>query len=163
MLRIDVAYVNDATNAMLVIPSSPLSGNVTEVGQYLTNKISIPPVYQTLFENNRTLGEQTELIESITTSYEINSDTLKEQYVLSLKLFSGQSVRIINPQKGLKSKVNLMIKTHSQLFTYIGKDFKVQDEVIVLKYDDLCDCTIEIANYLHPSRQNECYYKIFLN
>lgn len=157
VLKISTDFVSTSSNAMLLNLSSPLTQNSLQVGDYIEG-ITVPPIYEALFENNRTLGEQTELIESITISSELNSTTKKEETIASLKLFSGQTVRIVNTSHILTAKINLMLKAYSQLFNNIGKTHKG----VVLTEENLKTCTIEINNYLHPDKMNECYADIII-
>lgn len=162
ILRIDEEYKSDTTNAILLNFSTSLSENQLKEGEYIQD-IETPPIYQALFENNRTLAEQSELIESITISTELDSITNKEQTVATLNLFSGQDVRIINTRKGLIEKIKLMLDVHCQLFDYLGKTLNTPSGEVVLTEQHLKTCTIEINNYLHPSHNDsECYFNIIL-
>jgi len=162
VLKIDTAYQNDASNSILLNLASPIQDNDVKEGEYLD--IVVPQMYQAFFENNRTLGEQQEIIESITLSNELNKVTQKDEMVATLKLFSGQTVKIVNTEYGLVSKVKLMINVYSQLFEYIGKTLKTESGDVVLTEQHLKTCTIEINNYLHPEHgKNDCYFNIFIN
>lgn len=161
VLRVEQSFTNDPSNAIVLNLSAPLTGEALNEGEYISNQ-TIPPIYQALFENNRKLGEQTELIESITISSEL-TDSGKEQKVATLKLFSGQVVRIVNYNKGLTSKIKLMLDVYSQLFNYIGKTLSTPEGDVVLTENHLKTCTIEINSYKHPSYgKNDCYFNIFI-
>lgn len=157
VLKISTDFVSNSSNAMLLNLPNHISQNSLQAGDYVEGVI-VPPIYQSLFENNRTLGEQTQLIESITISSEYNDVLKKEERVAILKLFSGQTVKIINTDVGLTGKINLMFKVYSQLFNKIGITYKG----VVLTEENLKTCTIEINNYLHPDKINECYADIFV-
>ena len=162
ILRIDEAYESNSSNPILLVPEAPIVQNGLKEGDYL--EINPPKIYQALFENNRTLGDQTELIKSISVSNEKNSVTGKEQTIATLSLYSGQTVRIVNTDYGLSYKVKLMLDVYSQLFNYIGKTLSTPNGDVVLTEQYLKTCTIEINNFLHPDRsEKDCYFDIFLN
>ena len=163
VLRIDEAYQNTTSNAVVLNTVNPTSQNDLQAGDYITD-VTLPPIYEALFENNCTLGEMTEIVEEITFTSEKNTTINKEQTVATLSLYSGQTVRIVNAEYGLVSKVKLMLDVYSQLFEFIGKTIKTGDGEVVLTEKNLKSCTIEINNYLHPDRtENECYFDLILN
>lgn len=162
ILDIDLAFDSTQSNAMLLNLASPLTQKDLHIGEFL--KVDNPKIYETFFENNRTLGEQTEMIKSITISSEENKTTKKHQTVATLSLFSGQTVRLVNTSYGLTYKVKLFIEVYSQLFNYIGKTLNTASGEVVLTEQHLKTCTIEINNFLHPDKgEKDCYFDIFLN
>lgn len=162
VLRIEDGFVSTSSNAILLNLSSPLSQNNLREGDYIED-IEVPAIYEAMFENNRPLGEQIEMIESVTISNEYNLNTFREEMVATLKLFSGQTIRIVDTEKGLVAKIDLMLDVYSQLFNYIGKPLKTNFGEVTLTEALLKTCTIEICSYLSPDRaENECYFNIFV-
>ena len=162
VLRIDNAFESTYSNAILLNPYSPITEIDLKEGDYIKN-IEVPPIYQSFHENNRSLAEQSELIESITLTKEINAVTGKEQNVATLKLFSGQTARIIKTERGLVAKVKLLLDAHCQLFEAVGKTLEKEDGNIVLTEDHLKTCTIEINSFYHPDHgADECYFDLII-
>lgn len=162
VLKIEHSFESTPSNAILLNLASPCTENEVHSGEYLD--LEMPPIYQALYENNRTLAEQSELIRSISLSNEINKVTKKQQTVATLALYGGQSVRLVNTDYGLVYKCKLMLEVYSQLFSYIGKTLKTEQGEVVLTADHLKTCTIEINNFLHPNKsEKDCYFDIFLN
>ncbi len=161
VLRIEENFENNPQSPILLALPDQLPNNI-EAGQYLQN-VDLPPLYDGFFENNRTLGEQIELIKSATLTTEKNTATGKNERIFTIDLYSGQTIRIVNADRGLTAKVKLMLAVYSQLFTYIGKPLSTPDGVVLLTEAHLRTCTIEINSYLSPSRgEDECYFDIFI-
>lgn len=160
VLRVAEGFESDSQNPMALFFPQQVPSDV-EVGEYLD--ADLPPLYQAFFENNRTLGEQCELIRSVELSSIVNDMTGKEEKVLTLSLFSGQTFKLVNAERGLVAKVKLMLDVFSQMWNYIGKTITTPDGEVELTADNLKTCTIEINSYLSPSRgENECYFNIFV-
>lgn len=162
VLEIQENFESTSSNAILIEPISPVKNNF-KVGEYIKN-VDIPKIYQAFFENNRTLAQQTELVKSVRVTSEFSAVLNKQQTVATFKLFSGQTVRVVDTEKGLTSKIKLLIDVHSQLFEFIGKTLTTPEGDVVLTEEHLKTCTIEINSYLHPSHgKDECYFDIILN
>ncbi len=160
VLRVAENFESESQNPISLSLPQPAPSEI-EIGEYLD--VDLPPLYQALFENNRTLGEQCELIRSVALSKQTNSMTGKEEKVLTLSLFSGQTVKLVNADRGLVAKVKLMLDVFSQMWGYIGKSITTPDGEVELTAENLKTCTIEIHSYLSPSRgENECYFNIFV-
>ena len=87
----------------------------------------------------------------------------KNEHVATLKLFSGQTIKIVNTKNNLVKKVKLMLDVYSQLFNYIGKTLSTEQGEVILTEQYLKTCTIVINNYLHPDKINDVYFDIKLN
>lgn len=161
VLKIESSYLSTQSNAMLLYLQENPQATYKE-GDYLELGY-MPEIYQALFECNRTLGEQIELIESITLSSEFNNALQKNENVATLKLFSGQTIKIVNTKNNLVKKVKLMLDVFSQLFNYIGKTLSTEQGEVILTDQHLKICTIVINNYLHPDKINDVYFDIKLN
>ncbi|MBO5022663.1 MAG: FtsQ-type POTRA domain-containing protein [Clostridia bacterium] len=161
VLKVEENFENTTSSPILLTLENQPAKDV-KVGEYLQD-VLVPPLYDAFFENNRTLGEQTELIKSVSLTTERNTATGKDEKVFTLALYSGQTVRIVNADRGLTAKVKLMLDVYSQLFTYIGKPLSTPEGEVLLTEAILRTCTIEICSYLSPSRgENECYFDIFI-
>lgn len=162
VLRITDEYTSDQTNAMLL---SGLEKNGTSyaVGEFLqvTNSVSI---YSALYENNRPLNEQREMIESITLTSEFDENLGQEQSVIELKFFSGQTFKIINSTYGLRYKTALMLDVFSQIYDFIGQNVTIDGEQVLLTEENLKTATFEIRNYYdyRVYDESDCYFQIYV-
>ena len=162
VLRITDSYISDQTNAMLLEGLQVADENYA-VGQFM-DVSGYQPIYDALFENNRSLSEQITLIESINLT-EIYDDVLNEnQSAIELEFFNGQTYIIYNSTYGLTYKVELMLDVFSQIYTYIGQTIKVNGEDVVLTEDNLKTATIVIKNYYDYREYSEedCYFDIIV-
>ena len=164
ILKKENSFNSTPQNAMLLKLDGKLDDGY-EVGDYIkVNKI--PLIYQTFYSLNRGIGEQKEIIESITESQEYDDVLKKNVGVLTLKLFSGQKVKIYNDDYLLKEKVKLFIDVYSQLFDYIGMNLRVgEGQYVELSEEDLKNCIIVINNkyQIAPNSTQNCYFNILLN
>ena len=175
ILRIEEDYQNNSSSPMLLSQfEKPVLKDYDE-GDYLT-EIRQPNIYGYLYENNRKLGEQKSLIESITLTSEYDNLLKKEQTVTSLKFYSGQTFNIVNDSYAMKYKVKLMLDVFSQLYdldgkqVIIGKDENGQNiysKPLDMEY--LNTCTIIITNYYNYRDEfvdigaKDCYFKFVLD
>ena len=160
VLRITDSYASTQDNAMLLEGLQVADENYA-VGQFM-DVSGYQPIYDALFENNRSLNEQITLIESINLT-EIYDDVLNEnQSAIELEFFNGQTYIIYNSTYGLTYKVELMLDVFSQIYTYIGQTIKVNGEDVVLTEDNLKTATIVIKNYYdyREHGQEDCYFDI---
>lgn len=162
VLRIAKNFESDTSNAMLLRLEEKLSEEYEE-GDYILETRE-PNIYRYLFENNRLLGEQQALIQEVTLLKEHDETLKKDLNITLLKFFSGQTFKIVNDNYGMKYKVKLMIDVYSQLYDFIGKEISSNGQKVVLKEEDLKDCTILISNYYDLSihKENECFFNILL-
>jgi hypothetical protein len=154
-------FESTSSNAMLLNIEVDKSYEIGDVIQ-----TTIPNIYGVMFENNRPLSQQQEMIESINVFNEYDSVLKKTQQGVELKFFSGQTFKITNTEYGLKYKVKMMIDVYSQLYDFIGKSIKTSSgEIVELTEENLKNSTILIANYYDYTThsENECYFNIFLN
>lgn len=162
VLRITDSYASTQDNAMLLEGLQVADENYA-VGQFM-DVSGYQPIYDALFENNRSLNEQITLIESINLT-EIYDDVLNEnQSAIELEFFNGQTYIIYNSTYGLTYKVELMLDVFSQIYTYIGQTIKVNGEDVVLTEDNLKTATIVIKNYYDYREYSEedCYFDIIV-
>ena len=162
VLRIVKNFESDTSNAMLLRLEEKLSEEYEE-GDYILETRE-PNIYRYLFENNRLLGEQQAFIQEVTLLKEHDETLKKDLNITLLKFFSGQTFKIVNDNYGMKYKVKLMIDVYSQLYDFIGKEISSNGQKVVLKEEDLKDCTILISNYYDLSihKENECFFNILL-
>lgn len=164
VLRKETSFSSTEQNAMLLNLEEKLNGEY-EVGDYI-NVNKMPSIYQTFYSLNRGLGEQIEIIESITESQEYDEVLKKNVGVLTLKLFSGKKVKFYNVDNYLKEKAKMFIDVYSQLFDYIGMNLKVgEGQYKELSEEDLKNCTIAIYDRYIVDKDNSqfCYFNILLN
>ncbi len=164
VLRCVQTFESTQDNAMLLSPMEPITQKY-QVGDYISLD-NVPTLYQNMYANNRGIGEQEALIESISQGEEYDEGYHKNISVLTLKLFSGQHVKIYNDDFQMKAKVKMFIDVYSQLFDYIGQNLKVgTDEYVLLTEENLKNCTIIINHFYDNSRFDGqiCYFNIYLN
>ena len=162
VLRKEEEFTSTPQNAMLLNMEEELTKKYEE-GEYIEGKV--PSIYQNFYSINRGIGEQKELIESITQSKEYDGDLKEYVGVLTLNLFSGQKVKFYD-ETFMKEKVKLFIDVYSQLFNYIGMSLKVgEGQYVQLTEEDLKNCTIVVKNRLLPDQNSgqNCYFDILLN
>ena len=151
--------LSEQTNAMLVtglkiLGTSYAVGEFMEVEGYL-------PIYSALYENNRNLGEQLAMIESIEFTTEFDENIKEEQEAIILKFLNGQTYKIINAGYGLSYKVELMLDVFSQFINFIGKDYNDT----ILTEENLKNATFEIRNYYdyRVYGEEDCFFTIIFN
>lgn len=161
VLRLADEFISDQSNSIL-LKGLNIADEDYAVGDFMDVQ-NYQPIYSALYENNRPLGEQKAMIESIEMKELYDENIKQTQPVISLKFFNGQTYNIINSSYGLKYKVNLMLEVFSQIYTYIGQTINVNGEDIVLSEENLKNATIEIRNYYDYREYGEedCYFQIF--
>ena len=160
VLRIESSFTSDQTNPIL-LEGALVRGDYYAVGEFMDVE-SFPPIYSALYENNRPLGEQISLIESINLEQIYDDNINQTQPALALKFFNGQTYKIYNCTYGLTYKVRLMLEVFSQIYTYIGKTITIDGGEVVLTEENLKTATIEIRNYYDYREHGEedCYFEI---
>lgn len=164
VLKTEGSYISTSSNAILLSQEGVEVENNIKVGEYLTSMRS-PSIYNALYENNRVLGDQKSLIESVELTTEFDNALKQHLNVTILKYFSGQTFKIINDEYGLKYKTKLMNEVYAQLFTFIGKTIVDEEQnQIVLTEDNLKDCEIVINNYYDNKtyKEKDCYFNIII-
>ena len=164
VLKIKESYENTSENAIL------LSGDFEVKNEKVGDDLNIPnpKIYQALFENNYSLAYSKEIISSVEVSSQYDSALEEEIDVLTLSLFSGQSVTIANYQNNLSYKAHLFIQAYSSLFDMIGKESLQEDgSYKPLTAENLKTCEIYINNYYTQDGElaldnQSCYFKIFV-
>lgn len=146
-------------------------------GEYI-KEIRKPFIYEALYENNRFLGEQQSFIEKLSLTKEYDEMLKKDLNVTVLKLFSGQTFKIVNDSQSLKYKAKLMLDVFSQIHEFAGKDYKIGEKTedgkryemfVTLTKEYLSSCTIVVTNYYNYKVEFEfgaykdCYFKFDLN
>lgn len=164
VLRITDTFESDQTNPML------LSGINLKDSEYtkcdILNVSNFVDIYEKLYENNRTLSEQSAIIKEIKFSTEMDEVYKKETLSAQLILFNGQVYKIKNCERGLAGKTKLFIDVYSQIFNYIGRDITLNDgSQITLTEEILLNSVVEINNYYNFSEhgENDCYFDIIPN
>lgn len=159
VLRIADEFSSDQTNAMLVTGLNML-GTSYAVGEFM-NVQGYLPIYSALYENNRPLGDQVSIIESIefTSIYDDNINV--EQEAIILNFFNGQTYKIINANYGLVYKTELMLDVFSQIFNFIGKEYNGA----IITEENLRNVTVEIRNYYdyRVYGEEDCYFTLIFN
>ena len=161
VLRTSDSFVNTQSNAMLL--------DVWQVsdlyvpGDYLPENLN-PMLYQNMFENNRTLGQQKEIIQKIALTTRYDVDLKKEVDAVTLSLFGGQTVTFANYQVDLSYKTFLFVEAYSNLFDMAGKESKQEDgSMATLTAENLKTCEIYINNYhVYEGQEQISYFKIFV-
>lgn len=162
VLRITDGYISNQTNAML-LSGLEINGTSYAVGDFLQVANSVP-IYSSLYENNRPLNEQREMIESITLTSEFDENLGQEQSVIELKFFSGQTFKIINSTYGLRYKIALMLDVFSQIYDFIGQNVTIDGKQVLLTEENLKTATFEIRNYYdyRVYDESDCYFQIYV-
>lgn len=164
ILRISYNYINSQENSILLSQEGVQLKNDLVEGEYIKS-IRLPNIYSALYGQNRSLGDQQALIESVTLSTEFDNILKKNQNITTLKYYSGQLFKIINDSYGLEYKTKLMNEVYAQLFNFIGKTIvDEQKNEIILTEENLKDCTIIINNYYDYTTHGEedCYFNIII-
>ena len=160
VLEILGEYNPEQTDAIL-LNGLEVSGTSYAVGEFLQVTNS-QPIYSALYENNRPLNEQKEMIESITFASTFDDNLGREVDIIKLKFFSGQTFKIINSSYGLRYKTALMLDVFSQIYDFIGQTVTIDGEDVLLTEENLKTATIEIRNYYDYREYDEsdCYFQI---
>lgn len=156
-------YINTPQSPILFEPLEEIKKEY-QVGQYIV-ECQPSQIYNYLYENNRKLGEQKAMIESVKLTKDFDKESKKEGLTTTLKFFSGQTFKILNCDYGMKYKVGMMLSVFSQLYDFIGKGITQDGKVIVLTEENLKSCTILVSNYYDTTKYSEkdCYFKIVVN
>lgn len=156
-------YINTPQSPILFEPLEEIKKEY-QVGQYIV-ECQPSQIYNYLYENNRKLGEQKAMIESVKLTKDFDKESKKEGLTTTLKFFSGQTFKILNCDYGMKYKVGMMLSVFSQLYDFIGKDITQDGKVIVLTEENLKNCTILVSNYYDTTKYSEkdCYFKIWVD
>lgn len=162
VLEIIGEYNPEQTDAIL-LNGLEVSGTSYAVGEFLQVTNS-QPIYSALYENNRPLNEQKEMIESITFASTFDDNLGREVDIIELKFFSGQTFKIINSSYGLRYKTALMLDVFSQIYDFIGQTVTIDGEDVLLTEENLKTATIEIRNYYdyRVYDESDCYFQIFV-
>ncbi|MCI8554965.1 MAG: FtsQ-type POTRA domain-containing protein [Clostridia bacterium] len=160
-------YINTPQSPILFEPLEEEKAKMKkeyQVGQYIT-ECQPSQIYNYLYENNRKLGEQKAMIESVKLTKDFDKESKKEGLTTTLKFFSGQTFKILNCDYGMKYKVGMMLSVFSQLYDFIGKGITQDGKVIVLTEENLKNCTIIVSNYYDTTKYGEkdCYFKIVVD
>lgn len=156
-------YINTPQSPILFEPLEEIKKEY-QVGQYIV-ECQPSQIYNYLYENNRKLGEQKAMIESVKLTKDFDKESKKEGLTTTLKFFSGQTFKILNCDYGMKYKVGMMLSVFSQLYDFIGKGITQDGKVIVLTEENLKNCTILVSNYYDTTKYGEkdCYFKIVVD
>lgn len=157
VLKIEEDYSSTQDNAMLVL-GVEIEEKAYQPGQYLAVENFID-IYSSLFECNRTLGQQQSLIKSIEFLQEYDQNIATEQTTAILNLFGGQTVQIKNATYGLRYKLDMFLQVFSNLYSLIGQEIASGG---VWTQELLDGCTIAVNNYYNYTEHNEseCYFNI---
>ena len=164
ILKIVDSFESDQTNAILLSDITVKDKNYEKCDKLqVTQDIDL---YSAFYENNRKLFEQKSLIKEIKYSLERDENTLLDQDVLTLKLFNGQSCKIVNTGYGLKYKVNLFLTVYGKMYDFVGQEITLKDgSTIILSEENLNGATIVVNNLYQTSGQfdKDCYFDILPN
>ena len=157
-----IAQTNDDNLPIKLTLEKPLEKEYQD-GQYIIQSHK-PNIYQYLYENNRFLGEQKSLIESITLKQEFDENINQNQNVTLVKFGDGHVFKIINDDYGMKYKVKLMLDVYSQMYDFIGKEINVEGQKKILTKEDIDSCSFVISNYYDEGAhsQKDCWFDIVL-
>lgn len=166
VLKMTDSFSSVQDNAILLKGIEIQNKNYAEGDKLIVNDFA--NIYKSLYENNRTLGEQQYLISDIEFSKEeveiLNSDN-KNILNAQINLFNGQKFVIKNCTYGLKYKMNMFIEVYSKSFEFIGKEIILEnEETKVLTEEDLQNATFVINNYYDYTSHGEkdCFFDIIL-
>ena len=154
---------NDANLPIKLTLEKPLERDYQK-GEYIIQP-HMPNIYQYLYENNRFLGEQKSLIESVTLLQEFDENINKNQNITLVKFSDGHLFKILNDDYRMKYKVKLMLDVYSQMYDYIGKEITTDGEKKTLTKEDIDNCSFVISNYYDQSAhsQKDCWFDIVLS
>ena len=165
VLRVCDNFESDQQNPILLTLDSEIG--VYKAGEFIKEGTN-PKLYQAIYENNRSLGVAKELIKSVDVTKKYDRGIQGEIDVLSISLFSGQTLTIANYQYALSYKTYLFFEVYSNMFDMIGKESLQEDGTkVILDENNLKDCEIYIDNFYGEGFDGDhfkenCYFKIFV-
>ena len=155
----------DSTEENAILVDGVVVSQNYEVGQVIKVE-NFANIYQSLYENNRTLAIQQSIIKEIKFSVVKDENISKDMLLASITTFNGMKYNIYNCDYGLLAKTKMFMTVYSQIFDYIDKELILQDgSTVVLTETMLYNSTIEIKNYYDQSvhTDKECYFDIVPN
>ena len=155
----------DSTEENAILIDGVVVSQNYEVGQVMKVE-NFANIYQSLYENNRTLAIQQSIIKEIKFSVVKDENVSKDMLLASITTFNGMKYNIYNCDYGLLAKTKMFMTVYSQIFDYIDKELILQDgSTVVLTETMLYNSTIEIKNYYDQSvhTDKECYFDIVLD
>ena len=155
----------DSTEENAILVDGVVVSQNYEVGQVMKVE-NFANIYQSLYENNRTLAIQQSIIKEIKFSVVKDENISKDMLLASITIFNGMKYNIYNCDYGLLAKTKMFMTVYSQIFDYIDKELILQDgSTVVLTETMLYNSTIEIKNYYDQSvhTDKECYFDIVPN
>ena len=155
----------DSTEENAILVDGVVVSQNYEVGQVMKVE-NFANIYQSLYENNRTLAIQQSIIKEIKFSVVKDENISKDMLLASITTFNGMKYNIYNCDYGLLAKTKMFMTVYSQIFDYIDKELILQDgSTVVLTETMLYNSTIEIKNYYDQSvhTDKECYFDIVLD
>ena len=163
VLKITDSFSPNQSNALLLEDVIIKEENYS-LGDFL--KVSnFVDIYESFYSNNWTLAEQQSMVEKIKLSSETDDITKTEILNATLTMYNGQEYIIKNCEYGLKYKTHLLIEVYSQIFDFIGKEEKTEDEEsVTLTEENLKNAQIIINNFYDYTTHGEkdCYFDIVL-
>lgn len=152
------AYENNGTSPVL-LKGIEIESELKE-GDHIENAMYVD-IYSAFLQSNLKLSMQKEIFEEIEFKKELDTNAKQEYVNAYIKLFSGQTIKILDVNYGLKYKANLAFKVYSSLYTFIGKDYRLQSgETITLTKEDLDSMLITCQSYYDRNhhKESETYF-----
>lgn len=134
-------------------------GEKTREGDYIN--ADYQDIYSSFLQSNLNLGMQKEIFKDIEFKKEIDDNVKREYLNAYISLYSGQTIKILDVNYGLKYKTSLAHKVYSSLYSWIGKSYKVSSgESVILTKEMLDDVTITIQSYYDRAshKESETYF-----
>ena len=151
-------FVSDQSNPILLTGVEVSEG--VKAGDYVTSK-TYADTYSAFLQSNLNLGMQKEIFKEIEFKKE-RDENAKEDYLNAyITLFSGQTIKILDANYGLKYKANMAYKVYSSLYTFIGKEYTLTSgDKVTLTKDMLDSVTINVQSYYDRThhKESETYF-----
>lgn len=119
-------------------------------------------IYSAFLNSNVNLGMQKEMFKDIEFEIERDENAKRDYLNAHISLYSGQTITILDVDYGLKYKTNLAYNVFSSIYTFIGKEYNISGENVVLTQEMLSGAEIVVQSYYDRAshKESECYFKL---
>lgn len=160
VLKIADELVENSQSNAILLKGFEISN--LKVGDFLSGDYK--DIYSAFLQSNLTLGMQKEIFKEIEFKWERDENAKQDYLNAYISLFSGQTIKILDVNYGLKYKAGMAYSTYSLLYTFIGRDYKLSnDESVVLTKEMLDEVTIIVQSYYDRNHHKESETYIVLD
>lgn len=113
-------------------------------------------IYSAFLQSNLTLAMQKEIFKDVEFKLERDENAKTDYLNVYISLFSGQTIKIVDVNYGLKYKANRAINVYSALYTFIGQNYNISEEQSQeISKEMLDNVTIRVQSYYDRAHHNE--------